>query len=782
MGVLNVRREAGVKSKKIITTTIISLLSALSIQAQVEQAVQDKTPDTKEEKLQDYSKGFQIFYKLGLPDVSKAEYISFNCQELEPLYSLRGGRFIAKGNAWLLQKEEGDSPASFIVFNAVPVKAYNGEKLQEEFRKQHKVATGDARKAYLEFLAGHKNKTIAFWRNEDIKEDSEQLLSQLEEIDKENFSYQKEMSGPLFLYAIQIYSKGFKDDANKIISRLFELAGDKKIILLEAMSALADQEYGVAMMDLEKNKDWKKFGTVLDTLLKKYPKGWKAAPGIKLLSEMVKKQLTQPNPPEIKGEGISEDDKKLASEFLNVKGMPYYCGMEWLFRKNEKEESSMVQDDVLKKITKNSIPMLIALLKDNYMIPVCVMQRSYERQIDEENGGGNAEKALAAIPSPIKRKSIAKSLLASVAAVPDMNEDSNVMRMNDESFIELCNRWYAEIKNKTADELVLYYLKNGNGNQKHFAMTYMKDKNLDKNAPVIEEYFLNMKKEELMRSLGYGVIPEYVAKRKKAALPFVEKLRAKFKDELAALSKGDVKKDKKDQAKKKGAEEEIAEEEEEEEDDSSIDSQMQKELKKILDSLYELAKEKGAKQIIDEILSGKKNLKDHTIYSQLAPALKEMDRDEAIGLLLNAILKSENNMLAKGVFFSGLEIVARNEESPSEENEKKEEKPLDIKKNAEAWKKILKDKTGLGRYKTNLIAAIFIESIYGNKEDKEKLQKLQNTLRERIGQITLKRAEDRLAGKALTPYPEIKELDETASKKLVAELEQAIAEIGRAHV
>lgn len=782
MGVLNVCVEAGVKSKKIIITTIISLVSALSIQSQIVQAAPDKAPDAKEEKLQDYSKGFQVFYKLGLPDVSKAEYISFNCQELQPLHSLMSNRFRTKGNAWLLQKEEGDSPASFIVFNAVPLKAYNGEKLLEEFKKQHKGAKVDSRKEYFEFLAGHKNKTIAFWRNADIKEDCEMLLAQLEEMDKENFSYQKEMSGSLFLYAIQIYSKGFKNEANKIIARLFELADDKKIVLLSAMNTLADQEYGVAILDLEKSRDWKKFEAALDALLKKYPKGWNAAPGIKLLSEMVKKQSAQPIPPEIKREGISENDKKLASELLNIKEMPYFCGMEWLFRKNEKEESSRIQDDTLKKITKNSIPMLIALLKDEYMVPVC--ERSYEHQIDEENGGGNAEKALAAIPSPIKRKSIAKNLLAPVVVISEMNEDSNVMGMNDEDFAAMCNKWYEEIKNKTEDELALYYLKNGNSDQKHFAMTYMKDKDIDKNAPVIEEYFLNIKKEELISNLRYGSIPEYVSKRKKAAKPFVEKLKAIFKGELAAAAK----EKKKDKAVKKEVAAEDAEAAEEEEDESAEENaEMLKELKKSFETLDELTSGKSAKDIIDEIVSGKKNIKDDGVYTQLGSALSEMDKDEGIGALFYGISKIKDDPALRNNFILLL-VMVKDVKSESESSQEsggaksetfKEEKPFCIEKNAEGWKKLLADKTKYKDYEIRQLAAWFIEYIYGTDENAKKVESLGHLIGERISSIALKRAEERLAGKVekdLTPYPEIKDLDDVVGKKLAEDLAKAIAD------
>ncbi|OGV56272.1 MAG: hypothetical protein A2017_11510 [Lentisphaerae bacterium GWF2_44_16] len=769
-------KKAGLKSKTIIIATIVSLLPILSIPAQ-NTPQENPPPDKKETVTQDYSKGFAVFYKLGLADVSKAEYINLNSRVLQLLYPLVQRPFQTKGNAWLLKGENGTSPASFIVFNAVSLEAYDGRKLFEEFKKKSKKDSKlDPRKEYLEFLAENKSKVMAFWEKVDIKEDIEGLLSQLAEMDKDNFSYQKELTGPAFLYAIQIYSKGFKNEANKIISRLFELAGDKKIVLLSAMSCLANQQYGQALFDLEENGDWKKFGTALELLLKKYPQGWIAAPGIKLLQEMVQKQIANPVPPEIKGEGVSEEDKKLAAELLSVKEIPRSGDIDWLFPENEKLNE--FQDETIKKIMSKgmkAIPMLIALLKDDYMVRVSGNQNYFRTGNDEKS----AEGSLSMIPHPIKRKDIAKALLLQSVTLSEKSEDFNVMALNDEQLIEICGKWYEEIKTKTPDELSLYYLKNGLNHQKYFAIMSLMKGDLNKKSPVIEEFFLNIKKEELMSFLEGGPLSEYVVKRKKAAIPFVEKLKAKFKTELAAAEE-DKKKEKKDLTKKKDTTVKVDEDEKDGDSDSFLNDPLaRKNLKKCLDSLTELAKEKNAKQIVDEMLSDKKKLKDRTAYSQLMSVLKEMDRDEALGLLLYATLKTGDNIPAKGSFISLIAMVGRIDEYPSEQENKKNKKPLSLEKNAEAWKKLLADKTMLRNYKINVLAALFIENLYGNKENLQKLSNLQNVLGERCNSIVMKRAEERLAGKTekeLTPYPEIKDLDEEASKKLVASLEKALAE------
>jgi len=766
------------KSTTIIFTIILSLLAIVPLMAQ-EVKKQESAPVAKENAVQDYTKGFHVFYKLGLPDVSKAEYVQLNSKDLSILYSLVQNPFRANGNAWLMKKEEGGSPASFVAFNAIPIKAYEQRKLFEEFTKRKKDSKSDPRKKYSEFLAENKSKIMGHWASVDIKEDIEELLSRLEEMEKENFSYQKELAGPVFLYAVQIYSKGFKDEANKIISRLFELAGDKKIVLLAAMSCLADQQYGKAILELQEDGDWKKFGAALEALLKKYPKGWRAAPGIKLLLAMVQKQIAQPVAPEIKGEGISGEDKKLAAELVNVKEASSYNDAIWLLPKSDKERGRVLQDEVIEKIIgrgKEAIPMLIALLKDDYMLPSCNI-RNFNRRRDNGENQDQAEDSLSRIPHPVKRKDIAKALLLPVVTLSGMREDSDIMSMDDNAFAELCNNWYDEIKTKTPDGLVLYYLKNGNRNQKYLALMSMMSGNVEKNAPAVEEFFLNMKKEELVHGFGYGPIPEYVAKRKKAALPFIEKLKAKFKDELAAVE-SDNKKGKKDQTKKKDSEKETVEveEAEEDEDDSFMnDPEERKQLKKSLDALSELASGKSAKQIIDKILLEKENLQERTIYSQLMLALQEMDRDEALGLLLYGISKAGDNIIVKGTFITGIATISRIGGAATGNG--KEEKPLDIGKNAEAWRKLLSDETTLGEDKVNFIAALFIEYLYGSKDIVQKMNNLKYVLGERSRPIILKRAEERLAGKTekeLTPYPEIKELDEKASKELVANLEKAI--------
>ena len=65
----------------------------------------------------DYPKGFEVFYRLGLPDVSKAKYVSCYIGNRNlALYSIPDFSW----SGWLLE-EKTDGPSLLVVGNAIKV-------------------------------------------------------------------------------------------------------------------------------------------------------------------------------------------------------------------------------------------------------------------------------------------------------------------------------------------------------------------------------------------------------------------------------------------------------------------------------------------------------------------------------------------------------------------------------------------------------------------------------------------------------------------------------------
>lgn len=688
--------------------------------------------------VEDYSKDFAEFYQLGLPDVSKAEYVELGCNEAVLIFSsdpdIRGRR----GNAWLI-KNDDDGSALFVFENAIQIKIYDSGKLLDAYSKAHRLDRNPARG----FEKATASKIKGIWSTIELKDEPESVLKKLPVVDKKKIMQEMPDPGPLYLYAIHIYSKGFKDEANKIIERLIEQEGSRNAVLMYARNALANEQYTQAMAELRLDADWTRFASALEILLKKYPEDWTSAPEVSQLLMKVRKQIANPLP-EIKGEGISEEDKKLAAGLADVRILPFPVGRSLVLPACRGDCDSL-NDDVLENIMdrgKDSIPMLIELLKEDTLIPAAAKNSYYARENDDLG-----------IVYPAQRKDIARIFLIPSVIVPGFDDNCRLPELPDDELVAVCRKWYNEIKDKNYDEMELYYLKNGNVDQKEDAVASMMKGDLDRKGPVLEEFFLSVNNDDLFTLYD---IDKYVEKRKMTALPFIEKLKVKFKDELAAL---DTYNKNEKMPKKK-----VKSEDDEDDDEYSLEDL--KSLKDKLDELYEIASAKTAREIVDEILSGKADPGKMVVRNMLMERLSSMSNDDAIGLLLYGAGTAEKGSLK--IYF--LEELSRSCWWGC---------GASIEKNAEAWKKLLADESLVQGYKVNFIVPFLIERIYGG----EKGSKTMDECRERIGNRTFpiikKRAEERLAGKSekeLAPYPEIRKLDKNSKASLVAKLEKAADE------
>lgn len=204
----------------------------------------------------DYSAGFAKFYKLGLPDVTDAQYVAVELH-LTPgtmisssHYEYRLNEAGVKGNAWLLGSDD-QKPPEFIYNQARRLRIHDIRK-----------ATGDVRqKLYQKPSAEY----WGAWEAVDLERDIKKTIEFLEELsakDKREIPYTgNELCGRLFIAAIHYHSQGYEKQANRIVKLLFELQGDQRKVILAGFNLLADAQYADAYAAFQMRKSsWSDYG------------------------------------------------------------------------------------------------------------------------------------------------------------------------------------------------------------------------------------------------------------------------------------------------------------------------------------------------------------------------------------------------------------------------------------------------------------------------------------------------------------------------------------------
>jgi hypothetical protein len=202
----------------------------------------------------DYGNAFEFFYRLGLPavppDATPVELSVYR----EYAYDSHSSWLdqIELGNrAWLLP---GDGPRRrFVSLRGQLMEVYDAEQAARD-----NPATARGRQYGIDPMLDASGVTVR-WKpaNEaaDIKKLTESLLGGGADAEGESRSRDLAQSftrgyvsaGPVLLAAAQYYRRGFTNEANTIIGALFTLAQDRRKAVVQAMSSLAEAQYGMAI-------------------------------------------------------------------------------------------------------------------------------------------------------------------------------------------------------------------------------------------------------------------------------------------------------------------------------------------------------------------------------------------------------------------------------------------------------------------------------------------------------------------------------------------------------
>ncbi|HBC89113.1 MAG TPA: hypothetical protein DCZ94_19415 [Lentisphaeria bacterium] len=725
-------------------------------------------------KIKDYSAGFEKFYKLGLPDASTAKYVKLDLYSSfgpSSMYGYQLRSMGVTGNAWML-KEDKTGKSLFIVDNIRLVEVYDYEALSKikakELEEKAKKDADKGRKqsaARAFSLMEDDGRVSGKWGDADLKKDIAKILEYLNkkkdgaEGGNRNFEYDQLSNecgyGVVLLYAIHAYKKGFKDEANQIAGKLFERAKEPQKVIAQGMTVLADGRYNDIMDKFFASGDWNSLGKDLDGLLSTFSSGWRNAGAVKKLAENVKKRAETAAPPELKGPGLADEDKKLALEIAGadtpkVNRFRYNREL-WIMHAGKSPRVKLESESITDKITARgmkSVPLLLALLKDDYLTKIDLGRiRGYSYVSHNYDSNSSAEERNNEIYQqmrrPATRADFASTLLSPI--LPNQN-DYEARKEGPEGMFDACSEWYEENKDKTPIELAKAYMSDENSQRKNEAVAFLIKNGSEEDIKGLEKQLLDSETSD------YSVLQlaqQYAEKRGDKAKDFVEKFTRKLEE-----------------AKPEEGENEPGGE------------HMKKYKADMIKRFKDAVSSTTAQEIINDILSGKKTFDESTM--QLSQKLRRETKENSEKIILTAALNAKEPELSmRFMSFSSMRpMVSFDMDDDSEEGgeEAETEKTLG---NVELWKKLLADgrKMALPGIDSKMTvgdsAAINLDSEYGKVSGMERNRAFMILGTERVMPIVRSRVAKILEGKKdieLPVYPDPKNIADDKRQKLIAEL------------
>ena len=699
---------------------------------------------------QDYGAGFAKFRALGLPNAAGGKYVHLTTYSRTIYSQDSGGVFNGvKGTGWLFESTDTNNLAVRYISKGSEYEYYPLDYLKKENKKRQKAARKKAKasgKPVSSFMH-NDNRIGASWKEVDPKKDADLIVKRLiEKQKKHSFRYESKTTGPaVFFAAAHFYSNGYTNEANQILEQLFVTCDDRRSLIINTVNQLANTQYNEVCSNFFKNKDWKKFDQNLLNLLMRFSRGWQFAPAAKRLYTAVHKRVSTATPPAITGDYLTAEDKELARQLASAiqsedyTRYRYYGAYQqetagwndrtlWFLSPPKKDDSSspgitnaVTGTNVLKIIKQkkmDAIPLLVALVDDDYL--TCLPSssgRSEYRDYSMWSGSSHkmsTELMYMMLRRPLSRGEVAKTYLRTI--LPAGNDESQNASTESEqdtsSFKTNLIAWYQANKDKPSNELAKMYLSEGNNEQRNSAVKYLIRFGDSNDLKLVEKIFLD---------------PEHFSTYRYNVRCYVEKYGPKAKDFVTQYTNVM----------------------------SSVSSDNN------FKNLVKLVNTKSLFDTLDQVAEGKQKLSDisNILYTL---AIKEKDKNAVIRATLKTACKIDN--ISDKTTLIRIIHYLNNAKIDLES----------VADTAELWQQLLSDTNALPRDNrtdtSGTIAdftAVTMELLYS--DDKEASHKAMY-LEGRTKKLIKERAQQRLAGKKLSPLPAADNVSQQDLQKIVDNL------------
>lgn len=503
---------------------------------------------------QDFGKGFAMLFKMGLPRLEGAKPATVNiysgpASTYEYGINIRDDRNIS----WLKTPDKNTEPALCIIGGVFECKLYDQAALMKIQAEKAKKSSNKklSRRQMYSIMMPEQNCFSGQWKattSDKVADDIKKTLQ-----DKNNqyiFQSDKSKYGLLLLQAAQLYESGAKSEANEIAGLLFKAGGNKEV-LQSALSVLAEAKYLRAYCDFQESKDWGKFSADLEKIIVKFKNNWDNVRYVKAIQVAAAARAKNQEPPELKTSiPLTAADRDLVAQLSRMTQDDYNGSWQerdcWLFPDNDnkdnaeddKEQKSVNALDKVKAGGIKSIPLLIAMLDDEWLLPF--RDSGYFRRISGGEESSDEEQAAETKPEvslsetadrfemPLTRAKLAAKLLTPLIIPENKEQEYAIFGKKGDELKAMCLAWYESIKKLDAKELQKKYLADGTESQKAAIVASMVARVDDATAPMIEKALL----ESDRNMMNQNLLARYCEIRKEKAKPFIEKLRTKCYQQL----------------------------------------------------------------------------------------------------------------------------------------------------------------------------------------------------------------------------------------------------------
>jgi hypothetical protein len=350
--------------------------------------------------------------------------------------------------------------------------------------------------------------------------------------DASHFIYYTDLPGEWLIFAVHLNAHGLTAEANELTDVLIKSLGGPDQVIPRATSRIADARYDAATDTFLVSGDWLAYATEINRLLAEFPSGWSARPLVEKVADALETRRRFPIPPAVKAKGLTEEDQRIARELAGVQFDPATersnPGL-WLLNKPE----GLHPFAAIFSRGATSLPLLIAMLEDNYLVAVEVQHGGGPMPFVKELDPDNLQATFVRFRRPATRSDLAAELLVPLLATEHNSDlESDYARIG-----ELARQLELDIRGLERKGIIWYYLENGNSEQSHEALTAIIENNdlSEQDAARIEQRLLRHgdTTDQIQSAL------EYVTSRGPQARDFVDKFEAALSRALVGSQDSD---------------------------------------------------------------------------------------------------------------------------------------------------------------------------------------------------------------------------------------------------
>lgn len=425
------------------------------------------------EETPDFSEGFRRLADLGMPPLGNsavwARVIDPDMME----YRIQAYFKSAKGNGWVIAGADGGT-RMLVAGGLEPVEAENPSK---------KPSAQDLAKD-IEAVIASLTKAAAKMDHDDP------FMSR----------HNTEGCEALLLLAAQLHQNGQTALANRLALATFSLYPDRDTAVDAAVDAIAADFYQKAVKSFFASGDWPAFHKEAASLVERFPRGWAAAGGVRMMLPQLARQAageSAPDPsiggatlnpasleilrewskPKAPGkEGADEDDipadvpANVRRQILMMRAMGRgdYEGVSvpgplWLLETPDEDGSGGPPDALhrMAALGMDAIPALAAIVDDPFFTHLPNPESSRSYYSSDESEEDRALRAYQSMARPATRGDLATAMLANTLPDPDDDLDEQ----EPAAIRELALAFWNEHRNATREELAAVFLKEGSSEQ-----------------------------------------------------------------------------------------------------------------------------------------------------------------------------------------------------------------------------------------------------------------------------------------------------------------------------